>query len=232
MPYNNLTPALRTSIPNRIIVNSFSLALNEPDRAYIPYDQKTNIEQYLQRADELFIYIYTTEMMLKIIGLGFIFNKNAYLTQGWNILDFVIVTTAWYGEYTTGGTSLTGLRSLRILLPLKTIAKSQDLRVILKAIWSSIPMLINIIFILAFFILLMAIVGTQLFKGVLLNRCFNVYNGISLDHAFCGKRENMCERYNVEFGVENLYVCGKMMNNPNWGVTSFDNFFESALMVW
>lgn len=34
-------------------------------------------------------------MSLKIIGLGFIFSKYAYLRDGWNILDFIIVFTAW-----------------------------------------------------------------------------------------------------------------------------------------
>lgn len=34
-------------------------------------------------------------MVLKIIGMGFIFNKQSYLRDYWNILDFVIVVTAY-----------------------------------------------------------------------------------------------------------------------------------------
>ena len=26
--------------------------------------------------------------------------------------------------------------------------------------------------------------------------------------------------------------CVKGTKNPNWGITSFDNFFDSSLMVW
>lgn len=33
-------------------------------------------------------------MILKIIGLGFIFSEDAYLRDSWNILDFVIVISA------------------------------------------------------------------------------------------------------------------------------------------
>lgn len=34
-------------------------------------------------------------MLLKILALGFIFNKNAYLRDPWNILDFVIISTGY-----------------------------------------------------------------------------------------------------------------------------------------
>jgi len=39
--------------------------------------------------------VYTAEMFLKIIGMGFIFTKNAYLKDSMNILDISIVISAW-----------------------------------------------------------------------------------------------------------------------------------------
>lgn len=45
--------------------------------------------------DHLFNAAYTIEMILKIVGMGFIFNKGAYLRDPWNILDFVIVLSAY-----------------------------------------------------------------------------------------------------------------------------------------
>lgn len=42
----------------------------------------------------MFLILYTTEMVLKILGLGFIFGKNSYLKDSWNVLDFVIVVTS------------------------------------------------------------------------------------------------------------------------------------------
>ena len=113
-----------------------------------------------------FLYIYTAEMFLKISGMGFIFNKKSYLRDSWNILDFVIVVSAYIPiiiKDSDQNTSLTGLRSLRILRPLKTIAKSKDLRVIMMALISAVPMLLNTIFILIFFFLIFAIAGLQLF---------------------------------------------------------------------
>ena len=154
----------------------------------------------LDTMSELFIYIYTVEMVLKILAMGFVFGAETYLRDPWNQLDFVIVGSAWLGKLEetpaattdtstttadssgndpasilpvdtsvkSSGGGLAALRSLRILRPLKTIAKSQDLKVILQAIFSSIPMLMNILIVLTFFILVMAIAGLQLFKGKLL----------------------------------------------------------------
>jgi hypothetical protein len=42
----------------------------------------------------VFLVLYTGEMVLKILGLGFIFGKNTYLKDSWNVLDFVIVVTS------------------------------------------------------------------------------------------------------------------------------------------
>ena len=34
-------------------------------------------------------------MALKILGLGFVFNKGSYLRDAWNIMDFTIVMTGY-----------------------------------------------------------------------------------------------------------------------------------------
>lgn len=68
-------------------------------------------------------------MVLKIIAMGFMFVKNAYLRDLWNVIDFVIVMTG-YLPYFMGQTvvNLSSLRSLRILRPLRTINKLKSLR--------------------------------------------------------------------------------------------------------
>ena len=85
-----------------------------------------------------FQILYTIEMCMKIIGLGFIFGKGAYLRDPWNILDFVIVMSAWLtiaqdilapaddrGTSTKGANdeqlSLSSLRAFRVLRPLRAI---------------------------------------------------------------------------------------------------------------
>ena len=42
-------------------------------------------------AEYVFLVVFTIEAILKIIAYGFLFHPGAYLRNGWNILDFVIV---------------------------------------------------------------------------------------------------------------------------------------------
>lgn len=50
--------------------------------------------------DNVFLGLYSIEMVLKILGLGFIFGEKAYLKNSWNILDFVIVLSGYITLFT------------------------------------------------------------------------------------------------------------------------------------
>jgi len=100
-------------------------------------------------------------MGLKIFGMGFIINKNSYLRDSWNCLDFLIVVTAYIPYIIQGQSSvnLSSLRALRILRPLRTISSVKSLKVILLAFFASLPMLLDTFFILMFVFLIFAIAG-------------------------------------------------------------------------
>lgn len=44
-----------------------------------------------EESEKYFVIIYCIEAATKIIANGFLLHKNAYLRNGWNILDFVVV---------------------------------------------------------------------------------------------------------------------------------------------
>jgi len=66
-------------------------------------------------------------MFIKILALGFILNKNSYLKDNWNILDFLVVISSWFPVvlYVLGINNpvinLDVLRTIRVLRPLKSI---------------------------------------------------------------------------------------------------------------
>ena len=66
-------------------------------------------------------------------------------------------------------------------------------------------------------------------------RCLNVKEGWFVEDKFCAKNEN-CSFLEMTDGVQThpagTFVCGRCLVNPNWGITSFDNFVDSAIMVW
>jgi hypothetical protein len=69
------------------MANSLSLAMEDP--------LAVSTTAFQDGLENVFLGLYTAEMTFKILGLGFIFNDGAYLTDPWNILDFTIVMSAY-----------------------------------------------------------------------------------------------------------------------------------------
>ena len=131
--------------------------------------------------------LYSIEMCLKILGLGFILNEHSYLRDSWNILDFVIVASAYAALASGGGGGLAALRSFRVLRPLKTISGIEGLRIIVSALFSSMSLLRDAIIVLLFFFVIFAICGLNLFSGMLKKRCVSWETGIvHPDDILCG----------------------------------------------
>ena len=106
-------------------------------------------------------------MFLKIFGMGFIFNSNAYLKDYWNFMDIIIVISSWIPILikTEGNLDFSTFRALRVLRPLKTVKNIKALRKILIAIILAIPVLKNTFIIQWFNYLIFAIAGLNLMKG-------------------------------------------------------------------
>lgn len=47
----------------------------------------------LELSELPFTAIFAAECIIKIVAMGFVFGKGAYLRDGWNMLDFVVVVS-------------------------------------------------------------------------------------------------------------------------------------------
>ena len=117
-------------------------------------------------------------MCIKILGLGFLLNKGAYIRDPWNILDFTIVMSAYLSlmqaapdqdptiainldaDSTGGGFSLNALRAFRVLRPLKAVTAIKGLRVLVLSVLKAFPLLKDTMIVLFFFFLIFSIAGT------------------------------------------------------------------------
>ena len=70
-----------------IVLNSLSLAIEDPT--------SSTQSVFQQNLDMIFLALYTTEMILKILGMGFMLNENSYLRDGWNLIDFIVVIAGY-----------------------------------------------------------------------------------------------------------------------------------------
>jgi hypothetical protein len=133
--------------------------------------------------EKVFLYLYTAEALVKILGKGFIMGDDSYMKDAWNLLDFSIVLISWTTELSPpdeeGADGETGfspgsLRVFRVLRPLKAISSIKGLKVLMVALFSAMPLLRDTLLILLFFFIIFAIGGCQLIGGELKNKCYNM----------------------------------------------------------
>lgn len=67
-----------------IVVNSAVMIFDDSNTAATP-------NPIFGMFELIFQYLYTVEMVLKILGLGFIIGPDSYIRDEWNVLDFFIV---------------------------------------------------------------------------------------------------------------------------------------------
>ena len=147
-------PLFETISITVIIVNSLFLAMDDPLR------DQSETPKYMNIADEVFQFAYTIEMVIKVLSMGFLFNKGSYLRDAWNILDFVIIASGYMSMFLQGsGVNLSALRSFRVIRPLRTISSVKGLRVIVSALINALPLLRDSLLVLLFFFLVFAIAG-------------------------------------------------------------------------
>ena len=82
--------------------------------------------QWQTNLELTFNIIFTVEMFMKIVALGFVVGRFTYLRDHWNVLDFIIVTTSWLPillsllDIEIGG-NMQAIRAFRLLRPLRAI---------------------------------------------------------------------------------------------------------------
>ena len=117
------------------------------------------------------------------------FSKNAYLKDYWNILDFLVVLQMIV-QMSIGDMQLqlSGLRSFRVLRPLRTITSIEGIKILMSTLIVTIPLLRDTLIILVFFFFVFAIAALQVLSGDLSQRCFNPETGvIHPSDLLCGR---------------------------------------------
>ena len=125
--------------------------------------------------DRIFTVLFTLEMLLKIVVLGFVRSKTpqypAYLRSVWNVLDFVIVAislTTWIGNQIPAIASLKflkAIRTLRALRPLRLISRAEGMKQVINTLGRAMTAVGALGVVLFLFFSIFAILGMELFAG-------------------------------------------------------------------
>uniref|UniRef100_A0A8B9PBP0 Sodium channel protein n=1 Tax=Apteryx owenii TaxID=8824 RepID=A0A8B9PBP0_APTOW len=177
-----------------------------------------------------FTSIYTFESLIKILARGFCLNEFTFLRDPWNWLDFSVIIMANLG-------SVSVLRTFRVLRALKTISIVPGLKIIVGALIQSVKKLADVMILTVFCLSVFALIGLQLFKGNLRQKCIRNHTKLddlvysknfakkegTSDILLCGPGAGTCPPE---------YVCKKVGPNPDYGFTSFDTFGWAFLSLF
>ncbi|XP_067346726.1 voltage-dependent L-type calcium channel subunit alpha-1C isoform X25 [Channa argus] len=223
-----------------IFANCVALAVYIP----FPEDDSNATNSNLERVEYLFLIIFTVEAFLKVIAYGLLFHPNAYLRNGWNLLDFIIVVVGLFSailEQATKGDGATpiggkaagfdvkALRAFRVLRPLRLVSGVPSLQVVLNSIIKAMVPLLHIALLVLFVIIIYAIIGLELFMGKMHKTCVHEHLGTIAEEkpAPCAP-DGAYGRHCKQNGTE----CRMGWEGPNDGITNFDNFAFAMLTVF
>lgn len=238
-----------------ILGNSFLLASKDYSTSYDD-NVDTSWNDVLASADFVFTIIFIFECVVRIVAQGFVFHKNAYLRNGWNVLDFFIVMISVFSMVSDSGSQLKILRTMRVLRPLRTISSLPAMRKLIMTFFKSIPGLLNVCIFLTFFFAIFAIFGVVTFTGSQYNFCRETlelvepadgslpYWPIYEDAWLCSSDADCaamlppgsvakCGNIYDEYGLDPMvYDNTGEMGLVNFDVVSFNNVGRAGLMIF
>ena len=129
------------------------------------YDQSEAQADLLVTLDIFFVWVFTVEMVMKLIGLGF---KN-YIMDKFNIFDAIIVIVSLVDfSLTMSGTDQEGgifsaFRAMRIIRVVKLARKWEQFRKVLVNIVASVKAISSFSLLLFIFMFILALLGMEMF---------------------------------------------------------------------
>ncbi|KAK2494435.1 hypothetical protein MC885_005761 [Smutsia gigantea] len=192
-----------------------------------------------ERIEYVFTVIYTFEALIKILARGFCLNEFTYLRDPWNWLDFSVIILA---AGVSGERQLPGAWT------------GPGLKVIVRALIHSVRKLADVTILTVFCLSVFALVGLQLFKGNLKNKCVKnciALNGTANSSSYRKDEWNPCHPHKDFYFKKNGtgdpllcgngsdagrcptgYLCLKTSDNPDFNYTSFDSFAWAFLSLF
>ncbi|XP_053732385.1 sodium channel, voltage-gated, type I-like, alpha isoform X2 [Synchiropus splendidus] len=253
-PFN---PLRRISI--KILVHSlFSMVIMCTILINCGFMTQDRLPEWAKTVEYTFTAIYTAESLVKILARGFCIGKFTFLRDPWNWLDFSVIVMAYVTAFVNLG-NLSALRTFRVLRALKAISVIPGLKTIVAALFQSVKKLSDVMILTVFCLSVFALIGLQLFMGLLQHKCVRwplnedlvqqlnisqeIFHNLSVfieyaqdkaNHYYLkGKRDPLlCGNSSDAGQCPEGYTCMRIGRNPDYGYTSFDSFGWAFLSLF
>lgn len=208
-----------------IIISSLSMAISNPN-----WDPNHIKSQFLVYVGVVFQYIFTVEMVLKMLAMGLIWGKNTYLMNPWNRLDFIVVMIP-YIEMLFSDANLAALKTLRVLRalrPLRVISRYENLKLVVNTLFKSGPEMFNLVIVGSLFFLIFGLFGLSYFKGAFMDCTGDMASTVTFSHSVAGGIATVTSSalagagLDVYTDITRTPVCVDTVTGHLTGIGSFD----------
>ena len=201
-----------------ILLNCIIIGLFGPN-----VNPKSNMFDVIRFLNIIFNLIFIIEAIIKIISLGFIFNEGAYLRDILNIIDLFCIFVGIIDFFRDDERFcyLRAFISLRLILLIRVIFKSDYLYLLTRTITKSVPSLSNILCLGLLFYIIFALVGVHYFKDDLNYICtidYLIKNEKDCKDKLGKWEKNMNNFSNFLNALKNVFI---LMIGENWGQLMF-----------
>ena len=143
------SPRIRYTILGLIVLNALTLGLSTSERV------SDAIGPLLTGFDNIVLWIFVAEMVIKIYAFGFRFFKSP-----WNLFDLTIISVGLLP--TTANLSV--LRALRVIRAMRLLSVVPQLRSVIRALLEALPGMGAVIILLFIVYYIFAVMATMLYK--------------------------------------------------------------------
>jgi len=126
--------------------------------------------EFAESVEIIFTVAFTLEALVKIVASGFAMHQGAYLRNGWNWLDFVVVLMSWISRI-PGVENFSAIRTVRVLRPLRTMSRIPGMGVIVGAMLKSLRPLSNVMLLCGVVFFVFGILGIQFWYNMPKSYC-------------------------------------------------------------
>ena len=156
-----------------VLVNGVLIALTKPE-AQLDAGANSILPKATSVAlQATFVVIFTLEALVKIVAMGFLIGEDCYLRHYWNMLDFIVVVAGLIDLISSSaGAALSPLRLIRTLQPLRALNKFRSGRLVLETLGASLPLLMDVVLFMLWFVVAMTVMGVMFFGGTMSFRAF------------------------------------------------------------
>jgi hypothetical protein len=209
-----------------IVLNALASAADMPR-----YTNPLWLQQTIYWTEIVLCGVFSLEMVVKIVALGLVLHKGAYVRSGWNCFDgaMTILTVV---SLLMNLQNIAVLRTFRVLRSLRTIGHVKQLRQLLNTLAQAIPSVATSLMLLAWFILVFAILGLQVCGGgTLSQRCYedlNAGSGGAANYSLARGVDHGCGGY---LACPNGTVCMVIRAQHDEYPLTYDDIGQSVLMT-